>query len=77
MRLSQCEIGKVVVKGDNVHGNNSGLPEVGHIVGLTYNSSLNTIVSCRHDLHSVEVVPLVRWADGSESGVHPSNLKLL
>lgn len=56
MRLSDCEMGKVVFAPDEI--------DVGHIVGLTTNSS-------------DEPIPVIAWARRAVTiPVHPANIEL-
>jgi hypothetical protein len=67
MKLSKCEIGKVVVTEDL---------EVGHIVGFEYNVALeNTHGMSKEDLYN-RTIPTVKFPRGKR-GIHPSNISIL
>ena len=67
MKLKHCSIGKVVVTKDM---------EVGHIVGLTYNVSLeNTHGMTSEDLYN-RTIPVVKFPRGKRA-VHHCNLSEL
>lgn len=64
MKLTECTLGKLVINGKNV----------GHIVGLTYNVSLQFTGNMSEDELFERTIPLVRFPDG-ERAIHHSNLK--
>ena len=72
MKLKQCEIGKVVHNKSELSGN-----RVGHIVGFTYNVHPKHTGSMTSEELIERTIPLVRFPDGDEYGVHPVNLELL
>lgn len=65
MKLNQCTLGKLVITSDK---------KVGHIVGLTYNVSLQFTGNMSDDEKFERTIPLVKFPDG-ERGVHHSQLK--
>ncbi len=64
MKLNQCTLGKLVITEDK---------KVGHIVGLTYNISLDLTGYMLDQEKFERTIPLVRFPDG-ERGIHYSNL---
>lgn len=69
MKLKDCVFGVPVItnKGDR--------RVLGHIVGFTYNVDVSLTGGMdREDLLS-KTIALVKWADSSESGIHPANIE--
>jgi hypothetical protein len=70
MKLKECFMGKPVITEDF---------RVGHIIGFCYNIQLEDARALGHELMLKQnrIIPLIKWADGSESGIQPSYLKPL
>jgi hypothetical protein len=64
MKLHECTLGVVVRYTMLGFTDNYSYIKIGHIVGFEYNP--------QH-----EVIPMVKWADGSIRGIHHANLALL
>ena len=75
MKLSQCEMGKVVVLSDVFDKSYAtGKPKVGHIVGLGLMYGPEIPV----EPHGNHVVPLVLWAgENQPTKVNQNNIELL
>jgi hypothetical protein len=70
MKLKDCTLGVLVrVKGDD--------SEIGHVVGLTFNVDIRFTGNMSKQQLVDATIPLIRFADKTERGVHPSNLELL
>lgn len=67
MNLKDCKIG-VLVKTDS--------DELGHVVGLTYNVSVKFTGNMSSEELRACTIPLIRFPDGSEVGVHHYNLDI-
>ena len=75
MSLSDFRIGDIVmIKGDSTHDIKSEVERTGHIVGLTTNVSVTSIIHCGIS-DSVIVIPLVKFVlDPNPRGVNPVHL---
>jgi hypothetical protein len=67
MNLKDCKIG-VLVKTDS--------DELGHVVGLTYNVSVKFTGNMSSEELRARTIPLIRFPDGREVGVHHCNLSI-
>lgn len=64
MKLSECTIGRLIVKADNIcPPDEHPTLRVGHVVGLSINDS-----------RFPEIIPLVRFANKREAPIHHHNL---
>lgn len=68
MNLKDCKIG-VLVK-------IVGGEELGHVVGLTYNISVKFTGNMSDEELRARIIPLIRFPDGREVGVHHYNLDI-
>lgn len=68
MKLKDCRIG-ILVRLEN--------GEIGHIVGLTYNVAVRFTGNMSFEELRDVTIPLVRFPDGDERGVHHHNLSVL
>ena len=67
MKLKDCIMGILVKTNDG---------EIGHIVGLTYNVHVKYTGDLTMEDLEARTVPLVRFPDNTERGIHPNNLSL-
>jgi hypothetical protein len=67
MKLSECELGKMVITKDL---------RVGHIIGITYNVHLKFTGKLSKEELFECTIPVVKWADGEEYPVHHVNIEL-
>lgn len=71
MKLSECVIGTPVEINSEYH------ESFGHIVGFTHNVHPSVIESLPFKQRWKHTIPLVRFPDGSETGIHQSKLSVL
>lgn len=76
MKLSECIIGTPVIRKGFAAVSNLSSP-IGHIIGFTYNVSVCQTGEMSPDEKVNRTIPLIRWADGTESGIHHGNIKRL
>lgn len=70
MKLSECKIGTLVTRNsDNFLG-------IGHIVGLQYNIRKEDIYQIQEKDRIQYVIPVVKWVNGEEYGIHHNNIKI-
>jgi len=65
MKLEQCTLGKLVITNEK---------EVGHIIGLTYNVSLELAAKMSNEEKFYRTIPIVKFPFG-EKAIHHCNLK--
>ena len=65
MKLKDCTLGILVRTADG---------KIGHIVGLTFNVSVQFTGNMSVEELEERTIPLIRFPDKTECGVHPANL---
>ncbi len=70
MKLSECKIGTLVQYDSNE------FIRIGHIVGLQYNIRKEDIYAIPEKERINYVIPVVRWVNGEEYGIHHKNIKI-
>lgn len=67
MKLKDCIYGTPVISSDL---------KLGHIVGFTYNVSLEHTGGMSNQDKFDRTIPLVKWVDGREMGIHAGNIEV-
>ena len=49
---------------------------VGHVVGVTYNVRIQVTGDMCNDELLDRTIPLIKWVDGTTSGIHHNNIEL-
>lgn len=67
MKLKDCTMGRLV---------KTSVGDIGHIVGLTYSIHVKFTRDMSPEELENRTIPLIKFADGTERGVHPNSLSL-
>lgn len=70
MKLSECKIGTLVQYDSNE------IIRIGYIVGLRYNIRMEDIIKIPEKDRIRYVIPVVKWVNGEEYGIHHDNIKI-